>query len=87
MGSDFEAKPIAPVTAAAAPSYGLEASATAPAANVDPPQQPAPKKGRTNTPWTAAEEKRLKEMREAGNSWSEIAKVDQHTQKTDATQP
>lgn len=38
-------------------------------------QPPPPKKGRTNTPWTAAEEQRLKIMRDAGNSWSEIAKV------------
>jgi hypothetical protein len=38
--------------------------------------EPAPKKkGRTNTPWTAEEEQRLKAMRDAGNSWSEIAKV------------
>ncbi|KAI4739380.1 hypothetical protein E4T50_10176 [Aureobasidium sp. EXF-12298] len=34
-----------------------------------------PKKGRTNTPWTPAEEQRLKVMRDAGNSWSEIAKT------------
>ena len=50
-----------------------------------PPQQqqqqqhaqpsPAPKKGRTNTPWTPAEEQRLKTMRDAGSSWSEIAKT------------
>lgn len=33
------------------------------------------KRGRTNTPWTAAEEQRLKRMRDAGNSWSEIAKA------------
>lgn len=33
------------------------------------------KKGRTNTPWTAEEEQRLKAMRDAGKSWSEIAKV------------
>ncbi|KAK5108133.1 hypothetical protein LTR62_008729 [Meristemomyces frigidus] len=33
------------------------------------------RKGRTNTPWTPAEEQRLKTMREAGNSWSEIAKT------------
>ncbi|KAK7725388.1 hypothetical protein SLS57_003865 [Botryosphaeria dothidea] len=39
-----------------------------------PVQPPPPKKGRTNTPWTAAEEQRLKIMRDAGNSWSEIAK-------------
>ncbi len=36
---------------------------------------PAPKKSRTNTPWSAAEEQRLKVMREAGNTWGEIAKV------------
>lgn len=51
---------------------------TAPMAAVpDPetPAQPPPKKGRTNTPWTPAEEQRLKQMRDAGNSWSEIAKV------------
>jgi len=33
------------------------------------------KRPRTNTPWTAAEEQRLKNMRDAGNSWSEIAKT------------
>ncbi len=36
---------------------------------------PATKKSRTNTPWSPAEEQRLKSMRDAGNSWSEIAKV------------
>ena len=39
------------------------------------PQMPAPKKSRTNTPWSPAEEQRLKVMRDAGNSWGEIAKV------------
>lgn len=39
------------------------------------PMQPPAKKSRTNTPWTAAEEQRLKNMREAGNSWAEIAKT------------
>ncbi|MCJ1379173.1 hypothetical protein MMC17_002273 [Xylographa soralifera] len=33
------------------------------------------KKSRTNTPWTPAEERRLKTMRDAGNSWNEIAKT------------
>lgn len=38
--------------------------------------EPSPKKkGRTNTPWTAEEEQRLKTMRDAGHTWSEIAKV------------
>ncbi|MCJ1234648.1 hypothetical protein MMC14_002609 [Varicellaria rhodocarpa] len=44
----------------------------------DPPElsgAPVAKKGRTNTPWTPAEERRLKNMRDAGNSWSEIAKT------------
>jgi len=33
------------------------------------------KRGRTNTPWTPQEEQRLKQMRDAGHSWSEIAKA------------
>jgi hypothetical protein len=55
----------------------LQATSTAPqAAGVDAPtQEPKLKKSRTNTPWTPAEELRLKQMRDAGNSWSEIAKV------------
>ncbi|KAJ5698866.1 hypothetical protein N7462_000871 [Penicillium macrosclerotiorum] len=41
-----------------------------------PAAEPTPKKkGRTNTPWTAEEEQRLKTMRDAGRSWSEIAKT------------
>ncbi|KAI9804821.1 MAG: hypothetical protein M1825_001189 [Sarcosagium campestre] len=36
---------------------------------------PAAKKSRTNTPWSPAEEQRLKTMRDAGSSWSEIAKT------------
>jgi hypothetical protein len=39
------------------------------------PAPPPAKKSRTNTPWTPAEELRLKQMRDAGNSWAEIAKV------------
>lgn len=38
-------------------------------------ETPPKKKGRTNTPWTAEEEQRLKQMRDLGKSWSEIAKV------------
>jgi hypothetical protein len=41
----------------------------------DPIEASPKKKGRTNTPWTAEEEQRLKVMRDAGKSWSEIAKV------------
>ncbi|KAI9801875.1 MAG: hypothetical protein M1833_002189 [Piccolia ochrophora] len=41
----------------------------------EPTASPPPaKKSRTNTPWSPAEEQRLKAMRDAGNSWSEIAK-------------
>ena len=51
-------------------------SATAPStAQAESPQEPKTKKSRTNTPWTPAEELRLKHMRDAGNSWSEIAKT------------
>ncbi|OAA78703.1 MYB DNA-binding domain protein [Akanthomyces lecanii RCEF 1005] len=39
------------------------------------PSQPPAKKSRTNTPWTPGEELRLKQMRDAGNSWAEIAKT------------
>ncbi|OJD12974.1 hypothetical protein AJ78_06507 [Emergomyces pasteurianus Ep9510] len=39
------------------------------------PEPVVKKKGRTNTPWTAEEEQRLKTMRDAGSSWSEIAKT------------
>ncbi|KAI5368759.1 hypothetical protein J4E82_010465 [Alternaria postmessia] len=49
-------------------------AALPPAADVDATQEPKTKKSRTNTPWTPAEELRLKQMRDAGNSWSEIAK-------------
>jgi hypothetical protein len=38
-------------------------------------ETPPKKKGRTNTPWTAEEEQRLKQMRDLGKSWSEIAKT------------
>ncbi|KEZ45262.1 hypothetical protein SAPIO_CDS2051 [Scedosporium apiospermum] len=39
------------------------------------PTPPPVKKSRTNTPWTPAEELRLKQMRDAGKSWAEIAKT------------
>ncbi|PGH35862.1 hypothetical protein GX50_01320 [[Emmonsia] crescens] len=39
------------------------------------PETTVKKKGRTNTPWTAEEEQRLKTMRDAGSTWSEIAKT------------
>jgi len=47
-----------------------------PSMTASSPMGPPPaKKSRTNTPWTPAEEQRLKNMRDAGNSWAEIAKV------------
>ncbi|KAG7137588.1 Transcription factor MYB3R-3 like protein [Verticillium longisporum] len=64
----------APVTAPVPPAV-----AAPPAASDDagaaPVQPPPAKKSRTNTPWTPAEEQRLKQMRDAGNSWAEIAKT------------
>lgn len=36
---------------------------------------PKAKKTRTNTPWTPEEEQRLRECRDKGESWSEIARV------------
>lgn len=57
--------------------------------NMDQPQtQSAPsspppkaKKSRVNVPWTPAEELLLKTMRDAGNSWSDIAKVSRCMQR------
>lgn len=75
---------IAPaqLAAVAAPQYGelppqhtegAQASigAEQPSSSTVPPT----KKSRTNTPWTPAEELRLKQMRDQGKSWSEIAKT------------
>jgi hypothetical protein len=60
---------------------GAEAQASSSAPQVIDADASAPepklKKSRTNTPWTPAEELRLKQMRDAGNTWSEIAKVDE----------
>ncbi|KAF3351776.1 Transcription factor MYB3R-3 like protein [Verticillium longisporum] len=57
-----------PAAAAAPPAVSDDAGAA-------PVQPPPAKKSRTNTPWTPAEEQRLKQMRDAGNSWAEIAKT------------
>lgn len=54
------------------PSLDNQASVSIPALLTD---ETGKKRGRTNTPWTPQEEQRLKQMRDAGNSWSEIAKV------------
>ncbi|KAM0464148.1 hypothetical protein ACHAPV_002695 [Trichoderma viride] len=66
--------PTPPAPQAAPPSQPppvVTEDANAAAAAVPPPA----KKSRTNTPWTPQEELRLKQMRDAGNSWAEIAKT------------
>ncbi|KAE9973506.1 hypothetical protein BLS_003568 [Venturia inaequalis] len=65
--------PIAPAPMPTSSTFA-ESSSGHPAPTQDSGQQPPAKKGRTNTPWTPAEELRLKHMRDAGKSWSEIAK-------------
>jgi len=59
-----------PTSASFAEASGLAATSIEAQSSAPPPA----KKGRTNTPWTPAEELRLKHMRDAGKSWSEIAK-------------
>lgn len=68
--------------ASAFPSHSLATGAApadvdfgAPGTSQSQLPSPVAKKGRTNTPWTPAEEQRLKTLREAGSSWSEIAKT------------
>ncbi|KAK7733006.1 hypothetical protein SLS53_008335 [Cytospora paraplurivora] len=63
--------PTPPATIAT-PNQSAPATADSAQAATQPP--PA-KKSRTNTPWTPAEELRLKQMRDAGQSWAEIAKT------------
>lgn len=79
-GQPVTPSPIAPAPSAAAAVAESSASAAASTAQDTPSQQPV-KKSRTNTPWTPAEEQRLKQMRDVGNSWSEIAKVGFHDQR------
>lgn len=63
-------------SSAASADAPASSAPAAPTADVDAgAQEPKAKKSRTNTPWTPAEELRLKQMRDTGNSWSEIAKV------------
>lgn len=44
-------------------------------ATEEPAVEPAPKKSRTNTPWTAAEENMLRTLKTQNKSWGEIAKA------------
>ncbi len=75
--------PAAPITPSQPPAPTPPAPQSAPVAQPpaagddvnSTPVQPPAKKSRTNTPWTPQEELRLKQMRDAGNSWAEIAKV------------
>ncbi|KAF2029481.1 hypothetical protein EK21DRAFT_89725 [Setomelanomma holmii] len=70
------AQPPETMASSAGNAEAQTGSTAPPAAEVDTSaQEPKPKKSRTNTPWTPAEELRLKQMRDAGNSWSEIAKT------------
>ncbi|KAJ9636388.1 hypothetical protein H2199_008063 [Coniosporium tulheliwenetii] len=66
---------VGPATAAtSSTSYADPIGVAGGTAELETPAAPPPKKGRTNTPWTPAEEQRLKTMRDAGSTWSEIAK-------------
>ncbi|KAI4126616.1 MAG: hypothetical protein LQ347_004917 [Umbilicaria vellea] len=60
-------------SAAGGEPEGAEAQSGAPAETTV--AGPVAKKSRTNTPWSPAEEQRLKNMRDAGSSWSDIAKT------------
>lgn len=62
------------MAAPAATAGGGEAGNN-PTSTATAPEPTGKKKGRTNIPWTAEEEQRLKAMRDAGSSWCEIAKV------------
>ncbi|KAI9897756.1 hypothetical protein N3K66_007612 [Trichothecium roseum] len=58
------------------PAQAPQPQAPTPTADAATPvSQPPAKKSRTNTPWTPQEELRLKQMRDAGSSWAEIAKT------------
>jgi len=67
----FDLKPPPP----AAPVIEPGSSASVSIPNLLSEDSSSKKRSRTNTPWTAAEEQRLKQMRDTGNTWSEIAKV------------
>ncbi|KUJ12571.1 uncharacterized protein LY89DRAFT_592990 [Mollisia scopiformis] len=62
-----------------APSVGSENKALSWRGSAEPLMQssspPPAKKSRTNTPWTPAEEQRLRTMRDVGHSWADIAKT------------
>ncbi|KAF3085558.1 hypothetical protein TWF569_005915 [Orbilia oligospora] len=54
---------------------GSKSGASAAGGSADPgPSGSPPKRSRTNTAWTQQEEQLLKQMRDQGSTWSEIAK-------------
>ncbi|SPO03098.1 uncharacterized protein DNG_05780 [Cephalotrichum gorgonifer] len=70
--------PVTPISAPqTSPSIGGSGAPAPPTVDdpTGPISTPPVKKSRTNTPWTPAEELRLKQMRDAGKSWAEIAKT------------
>ena len=56
---------------------GMAGPASDPIPQLDTPTAPTPKKSRTNTPWSPAEENLLRQKRDQGQTWGEIAKVSQ----------
>ena len=66
---------IAPAPDPSSSGRGPARPETAGSALVESQQQPPAQKIRTNTALTPAEEKRLKQMRDLGSTWSDIAKV------------
>ncbi|PTB65052.1 hypothetical protein BBK36DRAFT_55645 [Trichoderma citrinoviride] len=72
-----QGQPPAPTPPApqAAPAAQAQPAATEDGTSNAASSGPPTKKSRTNTPWTPQEELRLKQMRDAGNSWAEIAKT------------
>lgn len=71
--------PIAPAPPTASAAFAESSGGPVTTLEQQPNAPPPAKKGRTNTPWTPAEEQRLKQMRDAEKSWSEIAKVRETT--------
>jgi len=65
----------APMAAMAPPHLTTNIEGDGSSAVTATPDSGGKKKGRTNTPWTAEEEQRLKTMRDSGSTWSEIAKT------------
>ncbi|KAK5122919.1 hypothetical protein LTR85_003484 [Meristemomyces frigidus] len=68
-------QPSGLLTGSVAGDLGLSGGLGGPSQPGEQMTSPVAKKGRTNTPWTPAEEQRLKTLRDAGSSWSEIAKT------------